>query len=247
MSYDNAHINQHNTYWEKVASTRWGAYVTDIEKRAILKAHDLSNEPATALEIGAEGGRWSMLLTDLGWSLICTDINKNTLAICRERIPAANCILMRPDEKRLPCESESVGLLLCIEVPPVMQADWFVSEASRVLQNNGMLVGVFMNLLSFRGLFAHMRSSFKGEYDYYKLSYPSWRNQLFCSGYSMRYEEGFCWFPLNRTSNSVFVPYFVRLEKWLGLRKMALFSPWIVFIAQKTSKEPLSQFTVFKR
>lgn len=246
MSCENAHIDQYNTFWEKVAaSTRWGAYTTEIEKRVILKAHDLSREPGRALEIGVEGGRWSALLTDLGWSMICTDINENTLAICKERIPSASCILVRTDEKRLPCESESIGLLLCIEVSPVMQADWFISEATRVLQNDGIMVGVFMNLLSFRGFFAHMRSSFKGEYDYYELAYPSWRMQLLGRGYSMLYEEGFCWFPFNRTSNSVFVPYFVRLEKWFGLNKLAIISPWIAFIAKKTPKRPLSQFTVF--
>ena len=208
-------------------------------------AHDLFKEPGIGLEIGAEGGRWSMLLTDLGWSMICTDINESTLSMCKKRIPTANCILVKPDENTLPCESESVGLMLCIEVPPVMQADWFVREASRVLQNDGILVGVFMNRLSFRGIYVHMSSFFKRGYDYYKLIYPSWRMQLLCRGYSMCYEEGFCWFPFNRTSNSVLVPYFVRLEKWLGLHKLVFISPWIVFIAKKTSERPPLRFTVF--
>ena len=236
MPYDDAHFGHDNTYWEKVASTRWGAYVTDIEKQAILRAHDLSRKPATALEIGAEGGRWSKVLADLGWSMICTDINEKSLALCKKRMPTANCILVRPDENKLPCESESVGLLLCIEVAPVIQADWFASEAFRVLQNDGLIVGVFWNLLSFRGYFSHMRSSFKGDFDWYKISYPFWRRKLLSGGYSLLYEEGYCWLPFSRASNSVFVPFFVRLEKYLGLRKLASVSPWVVFIAQKSSK-----------
>lgn len=239
MSDDTAHINPNDTFWENVATgTRWGAYVTDIEKRAILKAQGLSGEPAAALEIGAEGGRWSKLLADLGWNMTCTDINQETLAICRKRISAANCILVKPEERKLPCKTESVSLLLCIEVAPVMQADWFVGEASRVLHHEGVMVGVFLNRLSFRGLFSHLRASFTGEYDFYRFSYPSWRMQLLRSGYSMLYEEGFCWFPLGRTSNSIFIPYLVRLEKALGLRKLPLVSPWIIFVAQKSSKEP---------
>ena len=240
MPYDDAHFGHDNTYWEKVATTRWGAYVTDIEKRAILMAHDLSGKPATALEVGAEGGRWSKLLADLGWSILCTDIDGKSLALCKKRMPTANCILVRPDENKLPCESGSVGLLLCIEVAPVIQADWFAGEAFRVLQNDGLLVGVFWNRLSLRGYFSHMRSTLKGDFDWYKISYPLWRRMLLSSGYSLLYEEGYCWLPFGRASNSIFVPFFVRLEKYLGLRKLASISPWIVFIAQKSSKGSLT-------
>lgn len=235
MADDGAHCVHDATFWEKVASTRWGTYITEIEERAILKAHELSSTPATALETGAEGGRWSKLLTDLGWSMICTDIDAKTLATCKKRLPTANCILVRPDEDKFPCESESVRLLLCIEVAPVIQADWFTGEAFRVLQDGGLLVGVFWNLFSLRGVLAHASSSRTGRFDYYKLSYPSWRRKLSRSGYSILYEEGYCWFPFHRMSNSIFIPCFVRLEKWLRLRKLALISPWVVFIARKSS------------
>ncbi|GJQ22981.1 MAG: hypothetical protein HBSAPP01_07710 [Candidatus Brocadia sapporoensis] len=128
-------------------------------------------------------------------------------------------------------------MLLCIEVGPVIQADWFINESFRVLQNGGMIVGVFWNLLSYRGLFAHIKASLTGSFDYYKIAYPFWRRKLSNKGYRILYQEGFCWFPFRRASNSVFVPYFISLEKALGLRKLAAISPWIVFIAQKNSKE----------
>lgn len=236
MAYDEAHFVDDTTRWEQIAGTRWGAYVTDIERSAILKAHGLSGKPATALEIGAEGGRWSRLLTDLGWRMICTDINENTLATCKKRIPTATCILVRPEDNRLPCEAESVRLLLCIEVPPVIQSDWFISETLRVLQNDGLIVGVFWNLASLRGFFAHLRSAQTGKFDYYKLAYPAWRKELLDNGYSILYEEGYCWFPFRRESNSLLVPSVVRLEKWLRLRNLVLISPWIVFIAQKSKR-----------
>lgn len=225
-----------STMWERVAeTTRWGAYVSDVEKRAILEAHGLVEMPSTALEIGAEGGRWSKMLADLGWTMICTDINDKMVARCQERIPAAECILVRPDDNELPCASEVLDLLLCIEVPPVITADWFPSEASRVLKPDGLLVGVFWNFLSLRGLFVHARDRSRGEIDYYKLSYPFWRRKLSDRGYSILYEEGYCWFPFGRASNSAFVPYFVAMERWLRLRKLPVVSPWIMFIAQKSS------------
>jgi len=233
MTHNDVQFVQEITYWEKVANTRWGAYTTDIVKRAIFKVSDLYREPTTALEIGCEGGRWSKLLIDLGWKMICTDIDEQTLEICKKRISKANCILVHPNDTKIPCASGSVDLLLCIEVAPVIQTDWFINEAFRVLQNDGLVLGVFWNLLSFRGLFAHMTASFNGNFDYYKIVYPFWRKKLSKRGFVMLYEEGYCWFPFRRASNSVFVPYFTRIEKRLGLRKLTALSPWIVFIAQK--------------
>lgn len=224
------------TYWENVASTRWGAYTTDVARRAILRVHDLSTEPTTALEIGCEGGRWSKLLTDLGWNMVCTDVNDEVLKICKERIPTAKCLLVRPKDNTIPCATDSVNLLLCVEVAPVIQSNWFLNEAFRVLQNDGFIVGVIWNLLSFRGLFGHIKASFTGSFDWYKIVYRSWKRDLSNRGFCILYEEGYCWFPFPRASNSVLVPFFTRLEKVLGLRKYTVFSPWVVFIAQKKSK-----------
>ena len=224
-----------STFWEKVATTRWGAYITEVERRAILKAHESFSTPTTALEVGAEGGRWSTLLTDLGWRMTCTDVDEKALAACQERIPTANCILVKPDDRRLPCDSESVDMLLCIEVAPVIQSDWFASEAYRVLANDGVVVGVFWNLLSFRGFLAHARSSLAGRFDFYKRSYPAWRREFTSGGFSVVYEEGYCWFPFSRASDSKFVPAFVRIERWFRLRRLISVSPWIVFIAKKSS------------
>lgn len=226
--------HNNSTYWEKVTCTRWGAYIADIEERAVLKAHFLSGKPAAALEIGAEGGRWSKLLADFGWSMTCTDINGETLAVCKERIPSANCILVDSNRQELPCESEAMKLLLCIEVPEVMHAAWFINEASRVLEDDGIMVGVFFNRLSIRGLYVHARRFFTRIFDDYSLFYPFWRKQLLRNGYSILYEEGYCWFPFSRASNSKLVPLFVWIEKRVGLRRLTLISPWIVFIARKT-------------
>jgi SAM-dependent methyltransferase len=222
------------TAWEKVARTTWGAYVSDVEKRAILEAHFLARHPADALEIGAEGGRWSRMLAGLGWTMTCTDVQADMLDLCQERLPAAKCILVEADDTRLPCESDSLHLLLCIEVPPVMNAEWFVSEASRVLRMDGLIVGVFWNLLSWRGLAVHTTDRVAHRGDYYKQSYPSWRRKLVRSGYNILYEEGYCWFPFRRASNSRLVRYCVCMEKWMGLRRLTALSPWVVFIAQRS-------------
>jgi SAM-dependent methyltransferase len=222
------------TFWENVNSKRWGAYISEIERRAILRSMDISKLPATALELGCEGGRWLSLLTTLGWSVACTDVNEEVLKVCKKRIPAADCILVKPHDSKVPYVSSSVDLLLCIEVAPVIQSAWFIEEACRLLRKNGLLVGVCWNRSSFRGLYSHIKSRLTGARDFYSSAYPAWRKKLVQQGFSIIYEEGFCWFPFGRASDSILIPYCVRIEKFLGLPKLVSFSPWIVFIARKT-------------
>ena len=222
-----------DTYWEKIARSRWGSYVTEVEKRVVLKANDLASSPTTALEIGCEGGRWSKLLVDLRWDMVCTDVNPNTLATCQRRIPMAKCILVDANDPTLPCETKSLGLLLCIEVIVVLRSDWFITEAFRVLRRGGLVVGVFENKLSFRGYVHHLASSIRGGFDWYKVAYPSWRSKFCKQGFRMIYEEGICWFPFTRASNSPLVPVCTQIERYLGLRRLPSLSPWIVFLAQK--------------
>lgn len=226
-----------DTYWERSARNRWGSYITEVEKRAVLRANDLAKggTATTALEIGCEGGRWSKLLVDLGWDMVCTDIDPDAIAICQRRNPTAKCILVDKDDTTLPCETESLALLLCIEVDGVVADDWFVAEAFRALHRSGLVVGVLQNKLSFRGYFRHLISSARGGFDHYEAAYPSWRSRFCRRGFRMIYEEGICWFPFSRHSNSPLVPMFAEIERYLGLRRLPSVSPWIVFVAQKES------------
>jgi SAM-dependent methyltransferase len=220
------------TVWERVANRRWGAYTSGVAKQAILRSHGLLGEPTLALEIGCEGGRWSELLTSLGWKMTCIDSDHEALKLCQQRIPTATCVLANASDDKIPCDAGSVDLLLCIEVAPVIQSDWFVNEAARVLTERGLVVGVFWNRLSLRGLFVRRR----GDTEHYKHAYTVWKRNIFKRGFRIIYEEGYCWFPFHRTSDSVYIPFFTQLEKYSGLRKLTSISPWIAFIAKKSSR-----------
>ena len=223
--------NDSPTIWERVADRQWGAYTSQIAKQAILRSHRLLGKATVALEIGCEGGRWSKLLTSLGWKMICVDTDHEVLEVCQKRIPTAQCILITSSDNRIPCETNSIDLLLCLEVAPVIQSDWFINEGARVLREKGLIVGVFWNRLSLRGLYVRA----KGDNEHYKHAYALWRRHLVKQGFNINYEEGYCWFPFHRTSNSRYIPFFTQLEKRLGLRKLTFISPWIVFIARKVS------------
>lgn len=224
--------------WEDiVGSTRYGRYAVEVERTVLLKARSLITKPTTALDIGCEGGRWAKLLSDVGWQVICTDINQRSLAICQRRIPTARCIPANPNDSTLPCDTESIGLALCIQVATVINAQWFIDEVFRVLQKSGLLVGVFWNRASWRGILYHsmpaLRIKGSGNWYWYPESYPVWRKRLCDRGFTIVYEEGYCWPPFRRNSDSLFVPIATGIEHCLGLRKLIRFGPLVVFIAQR--------------
>jgi SAM-dependent methyltransferase len=223
------------TYWETVAQSRWGNYTTQIEKAVLLKAAGMLGKPGTFLEVGCEGGRWSVLLDRRGWRAICTDVDDRSLDVCQERLPDATCVLVDEEDTTLPCETSHVSLVLCIEVPSALRTEWFLREASRVLKNDGVLVGVFFNKHSLRGYVRHLAASAFRKFDWYERSYSDWKNAARANGFEFLCEEGICWFPFSRNSNSPLVRPAVWLERVLGLRRLISVSPWIVFIARKPS------------
>ncbi|MCK5613807.1 methyltransferase domain-containing protein [Candidatus Pacearchaeota archaeon] len=225
------------TRWEEVArNTTWGVYITEIEKRAILKACEFFKEPSTCLEIGCEaGGRWSGLLASLGWNMICTDVAPHMLQICQERIPSAQCILVQPNDTNIPCKTETIKLLLCIEVHPVINSDWFLPEAFRTLSHGGWLIATVSNSLSLRGVFYRTVHKFKKDKTLWGYTHPyyKFRRKITQAGFKVISEEGHCWLPFTRESNSPLVPSLTKLEQLLGLRSISCLSPQIVLTAQK--------------
>ena len=225
------------TRWEAVGSTTWGSYISGIERDAIINAQSLAGPPANALDIGCEGGRWSALLDELGWSMTCVDVDETVLGVCQRRLPSARCVLAPPDATSLDCASGSVQLLLCIEVQPVVQSEWFFDEAARVLAPGGLMVAVTWNSASIRGAAATAlnRLRLQGSHPFYRHAYRSWRRALVEHGFDILTERGLCWFPFARSSDSRLVPFIARLEQRLGLAKLPGLSPWIVVTAKRVA------------
>ncbi len=216
-----------------MAEQRWGKYISEVELSLILQAHEVAGQPTTALEIGAEGGRWAKILADLGWDMICTDIVPEVLEVCQKRIPNAKCVLVDRDSITFPCETESARLLLAIEVHELVEQDWFIDEACRVLESGGLFVGVFQNTRSWRALIRNLKRDPPGSITHYTASYAPWRRKLSKRGIRMIREVGLCWMPFGRKSDSRLIPPAVTVERMLGLRKLPSLSPWVVFVAQK--------------
>ena len=97
------------------------------------------------------------------------------------------------------------------------------------------MVVMTWNLLSLRSLYVHVKARFSDDPDdSYQIPYATFRRGLRRSGFEILAEEGYCWFPFWRESNSRLVPAAVQVEQWLGLRKLPTLSPWVITIARKT-------------
>jgi SAM-dependent methyltransferase len=194
--------------------------------------------PMEALEIGCEGGRWSSLLAGLGWSITCTDVDAEVLARCAARLPEARCVVVEPGDRTLPLADASVSLVLCIEVQPVIQSDWFPREVVRVLRPGGELVGVTWNRLSARGMATDLMSRVRGRggHGYYGQTYRPWRRRMEAAGLQFISERGMCWFPFGRASDSRLVPAAAWIEDRGRLWKLPSLSPWILFTARSAPR-----------
>jgi SAM-dependent methyltransferase len=224
------------TYWDKLNLLRWGRYIAQIEKTAVLRAHELSGKPSAGIDLGCGSGRWSGLLSKLGWQMTCVDIDEGTLSICRRNVPNAHYILADCNARAIPGETGCAGLLLCIEVP-LLDSDWFLAEADRVLESGGLLVGAWWNSRSLRGLVWRLKHNFlkteRGRPVFYSSSYSSWKKRLRAARLEILYENGYCWLPFGRSSDSFLVPWFAKLERLLCLNRWLVCSPWIIFVARK--------------
>jgi SAM-dependent methyltransferase len=229
------------TYWDKVARSKWGNYLTDVEKRVVGQGVKLAGKPSVGVDLGCGSGRWSKLASDAGWRMTCLDVEERTLSICQRNVPNANCLLADPGASTIPCPSNSAGLMLCVEVGPVVEADWFHAEASRVLHDGGILVGVVWNRRSWRGAACRLKYRLTKNPDgrkFYNHAYPPWKKKLTAAGFDVLHEEGLCWGPAGRASNSLLVPLYVKLERFLRLNRLVAWSPWVAFIARKTPNPP---------
>jgi SAM-dependent methyltransferase len=225
------------TYWESVNQSTWGRYLREVEEQAVRRAIQAAGRYGTAMEVGCDGGRWAGLLVKNGWTVICTDTQKEALELTTERVPQARCVLVRPEDTTLPGQSGTIDLVLCIEVDSVSSEEWFIREAARVLKPGGVLVATVLNRHSLRAMIhvvTFAKRARRGFFGWYRIGYSTWRSMLLRSRLNPIQEHGFCWAPYSRTSNSRLIPSMVRGERLLALNRLPRISPWVAVVAQKS-------------
>lgn len=229
------------TFWESVNNTKWGNYIFEIEKKGLFLASNFCQNKGGLIEIGFDGGHWLQKVESLGWKRILgLDIESNIsgFKIAKERLPNAQLWLVDKNNKTINIESNSLDLVYCLGVPPVVNSDWFYFESNRVLKKNGIIYFSTTNKNSVRAIILKILRFFGKKQSKYLLpsytkSYKDFCELLNKNDFEILYTEGYCWFPFSRGSNSIFVPIFIQIERILKLNKVLSFSPWLIFIARK--------------
>jgi SAM-dependent methyltransferase len=226
-------------YWDAIASTKWGRYISAAEEGAIESAQATAPAPRAALDAGCGGGRWTRLLLDRGWSVTGFDVDPDAVRAHRDRNPEADCLIVDPNNERLPVADGAASLVVCIEVLAVAHSAWFPGEARRVLAPGGRVVAVVWNRHSLRGLLADWsaRVRTEGSHPHYCTSYRDWRARLRRAGFTIDAEQGLCWFPFGRSSESRLISTCVVAERWLGLARLPSMSPWVLVTACRLPEE----------
>src|SRR5678810_1382137 len=111
--------------WERAALTRWGRYISNTEKRVVAQALQIKGQPGVAFDFGCGEGRWTSLLREQGWQVICGDVDEVARTKCATRNPGCRCLPLTLGANRFPLEDSSVDVVLCIEVPGVLESAWF--------------------------------------------------------------------------------------------------------------------------
>ena len=224
------------TYWDKINQARWGQYLSTLEEHAVQQALEFPARPGTVVDIGCGSGRWSTIAAKAGWNTVCLDVDPRILCVCEQNVPNADCYLMDPDWTTLPLPTGSAQAVFCVEVFTIMGQERLDREVDRLLAPGGLFVGVFGNLLSWRGLLAQLSLKGPKHRTYYPKTYSAWRRDMKARGFEYLYEEGYGWAPFSRASDSPLIPLSAQLEQHLGLRRWTTVSPWVIFIARKKSQ-----------
>jgi ubiquinone/menaquinone biosynthesis C-methylase UbiE len=214
------------THWEKAAKTRMGKYLTKIETDFISKSVDLSQENIAVMDVGAEAGRFSLLPETSKATVVSVDLD--SYALRRLKLKTNQVNVIQADARNLPLKEELFDIVFMIEVldyiPDVEAA---FAEAKRTLKPNASCVLSFGNKSSLKAKIKAMQGK------PYRHSYKEVMQKLSKTGFKIKNKKGYSWPLFGRTSQSPLVPIFATFEKYLGLRRVVRFSPWVIIHVSK--------------
>ena len=225
-------------YWDAVAKTAMGRYVTEIETAFIEQAIDqLDRPPAVAVDAGAGSGRLTRLLAARAGHVIATEAKQELIASLSQIASNVTPHFVQPDSVALPLPDETVDIVIAIEAAALTHSPEFHREGARVLRPDGVLVLTLQNRGSWKGLLGRLR---RGHYQaehgatYYTWSFGDLKRSLSDAGLRVTHAAGLNWLPFMRDSDNGLIGPLSVAERVLGLRKLASVSPWVLLSANRS-------------
>lgn len=213
------------THWEKAAKTRMGRYITKIESDFVFKSI-AKKELGNLLDIGAEAGRFSSI--PKGTAAITVGIDIDSYGLKRLRFKNKHVCVIQADARKIPLKDEVFDAVFMIEVLDyISDAKKTLNECNRVLKSKATLFLSFGNRSSLK---SRVRKLFGKSYRH---SYGKVELLLSKTGFELKEKMGYNWLPLGRISENRLIPFLIKIERLLGLRRIPKLSPWVIVEAEK--------------
>jgi len=216
------------THWEKAAKTRMGKYLTNLETDFISKSINLAQENITVMDVGAEAGRFSLLAANSKATVVSLDVDSYSLKRLKLKTKQVNVI--QADARKLPLKDEVFDAVFMIEVLDyIPELETALAECKRTLRSNASSILSFGNKSSLKAKLKAMQGKS------YRHSYRKVMQCLSKTGFNVKKKTGYSWLPFGRTSENRFVPVLAGIERFIGLRRVPRFSPWVILHITKPS------------
>jgi ubiquinone/menaquinone biosynthesis C-methylase UbiE len=140
-------------YDRKRAGTGVGAYSGSVSEE-IVSGLISALSGKTVLEMGTGTGRWTTLLAQREAAVAGLDISHSMLLVAREKLRRAgldgNVFLLQGDGRALPMRDDSCDGVVSINVfTHIPDHAATIGEIARVLKPGGLLIGNYLNVLSY--------------------------------------------------------------------------------------------------
>jgi 2-polyprenyl-3-methyl-5-hydroxy-6-metoxy-1,4-benzoquinol methylase len=216
------------THWEKAAKTKMGKYLTKLETDFITKSVILDKENLTVMDVGAEAGRFSLFAASHKATVVSVDVD--SYALKRLKIKEKNVHPILADARKLPLKEGLFDVVFMIEVldyiPELQEA---LEECKRTLKPNASSILSFGNRSSLKAKLKSMQGKS------YRHNYREVKQCLSKVGFKIKSKTGYSWLPFGRTSQNGLVPILAGIERFIGLRRVVRFSPWVIIHVTKPS------------
>jgi len=198
-----------------------GNYLTQVETDFISEAFNLNQDNLTIMDVGAEAGRFSLLMRNGKATVLSIDIDSSSLKRLKRKNRDVHII--QADARKLPIKNEVFDTIFMIEVLDYIQElNQVFDECKRALKQKAPCFLSFGNKSSIKSKIKEMHGNA------YRHSYKKVMTCLAKSGLVVEKKRGFSWMFFGRTSQNTLVPLSANVEKFLGLRRIPRFSPWVI-------------------
>ena len=143
----NRSVQIYSDYYGQAATRAFRYVLPPAEEvdRMIRKESIVAGRDSWALDYGCGEGRNSLHLSQLGYSVLATDVSKGTIEATRKRTSGeAITVRLIPPGDTLPAQDASIDLILAFEVLHWLGSnklfEFYLNEFSRVLKPEGNFV-----------------------------------------------------------------------------------------------------------